>query len=139
MACLSATVELRGQADVNHTLAREDADRLFAYLQHLGVVHGTPSEPPPPLCVATPLAGAEVLVAPHPGVLVFLRAVGDDITAGEAVAQIIEPLGNTVTDIRASVAGRLYARHNLRWATTGLEVARVAGRQPIRSGHLLSP
>ena len=35
--------------------------------------------------------------------------------------------------------GVVYARHNLRWATSGLELCRVAGRTPIRSGNLLSP
>jgi hypothetical protein len=38
-----------------------------------------------------------------------------------------------------SIDGVLYARHNLRWATAGMEVCRVAGHTPIRSGNLLSP
>ncbi|EWS63826.1 hypothetical protein Y695_02941 [Hydrogenophaga sp. T4] len=33
----------------------------------------------------------------------------------------------------------VYARHNLRWATSGMEICRVAGATPIRSGNLLSP
>lgn len=139
LACLAATVELRGQADVDHTLARGDADRLLAYLRHLGVVRGNPGELPEALCQPTPLAGAEVLSAPHPGVLVYLRDVGDDIAAGDTVAQVVEPLAGTVTDLRASVSGRLYARHSRRWATTGLEVAHIAGTRPIRSGYLLGP
>jgi hypothetical protein len=41
--------------------------------------------------------------------------------------------------VTASINGVMYARHNLRWATTGFELCRIAGREPIRSGNLLSP
>jgi hypothetical protein len=40
-------------------------------------------------------------------------------------------------EIRSSIDAD--ARHNLRWATAGMEVCRVAGSTPIRSGNLLSP
>jgi predicted deacylase len=38
--CMAVTVELRGQQDVNHALAREDAERLYRYLQYRGVLAG---------------------------------------------------------------------------------------------------
>ena len=43
------------------------------------------------------------------------------------------------TAITTRIAGVVYARHNLRWATAGMEICRVAGNRPIRSGNLLSP
>ncbi len=44
VACLSATVELRGTADVSDKLNATDADNLFCYLQRRGVVAGDPGE-----------------------------------------------------------------------------------------------
>ena len=42
-------------------------------------------------------------------------------------------------DVTTRTDGVIYARHNLRWATSGMEICRVAGATPIRSGNLLSP
>lgn len=137
-ACASTTVELRGQADVRHDLAQADATAIAAYLVHLGVVAGTPPALPPLPCQPTPLAGTEVLTAPHAGVLVYLRLPGDDIAAGDVVAEIIHPVTGHATPIRASVNGVLYARHTVRWATTGLDVGKVSGHRRLRTGYLLS-
>jgi len=40
--------------------------------------------------------------------------------------------------LKSSVAGVLYARHLTRFATAGLEFARIAGAKAFRSGSLLS-
>ncbi len=136
--CASVTVELRGQADVRHDLAQADAAAIAAYLVHLGVVAGTPPALPPLACEPTPLAGTEVLTAPHSGVLTYLRLPGDDIAAGDVVAEVIHPVTGQTTPICASVNGVLYTRHIVRWATTGLDVGKVSGKHPLRSGYLLS-
>ncbi|MBY0466131.1 MAG: succinylglutamate desuccinylase/aspartoacylase family protein, partial [Burkholderiales bacterium] len=136
--CASVTVELRGQTDVRHDLAEADAAAIAAYLVHLGVVAGTPPALPPLACEPTPLAGTQVLTAPHAGVLTYLRQPGDDIAAGDVVAEVIHPVTGQTTPICASVNGVLYARHIVRWATTGLDVGKVSGKHPLRSGYLLS-
>ncbi|TSE21700.1 Succinylglutamate desuccinylase / Aspartoacylase family protein [Tepidimonas alkaliphilus] len=137
-ACASATVELRGEADVDHALAARDAEALVRYLQHLGVLAGDPGAPPPLRCTPTPLAGTEILRAPHPGVIVFLTPVGARLRPGEAVAEIIDPITGRVTTLASAHGGTLYARSRERYAVAGLEVAKVAGVRPIRSGDLLS-
>lgn len=137
-ACASVTVELRGQTDVRHDLATSDAQAIMAYLVHLGVLAGAAPTLPPLACAPTPLAGTEVLTAPHAGVLTFLREPGDDIAAGNVVAEVIDPVTGLTTPIRATVNGVLYARHIVRWATTGLDIGKVSGRTPMRSGNLLS-
>lgn len=137
-ACASATVELRGEADVSHDLARQDAQALFAYLQQLGVVHAAlPPALPPPACEPTPLAGSETLRTPVPGVLVFHVEPGQRLEAGEAVADVIDPVGDRVHVVRAGVAGVLYARVRDRYLHAGGEVGKVAGAIPFRSGNLL--
>lgn len=138
LACLAVTVELRGEADVNHELAQTDAASLLAFLAHRGVLRGEPPPLPPLPFPPTPLAGSETLRAPHPGLLVFVRPLGDWVNAGEPVCEIIDPLSAQVSPVCASVSGRLYARSPHRYATLGMDLAKVAGSTPFRQGELLT-
>lgn len=139
LACASTTVELRSQTDVSDELAAQDAQAIMNYLCERGVLAGTSPALPPALCEPTPLTATDDLHAPHPGVIVFQRQPGDVVKAGEVLAHIVDPLNRRRTPITTRTEGVIYARHNLRWATTGMEVCRVAGATPIRSGNLLSP
>ena len=136
-ACCSTTVELRGEADVGHAWGRADASAIFGYLQHLGVAAGTPPALPELGCAATPLAGAQFVKSPVPGVLVFAAKPGDRLALGELVAEIIDPINNTVHALRAEVPGVMYARTNERYATPGDDLANIAGSVPFRTGNLL--
>lgn len=138
IACVDTTVELRGQADVSHEHAASDAQAILDYLQHEGVVSGQAPAPPPLRCQATPLAGSENIVAPHAGLIVFARSPGDRLEKGDLVCEIIDPLADRVTPVRASVSGVLYARTHLRYATRGMDLADIAGSTPFRTGWLLS-
>jgi len=137
---VSVTVELRGQRDVTHELAEHDAQAIIEYLTHRGVIDGTAAELPPLEFAATPLAGNEPLVAPVSGVVVFRpeAKVGAWVDAGTEIADIVDPLTDQVVTVKNTVAGVLYARHSARFATAGLEVARVAGAKAYRTGSLLS-
>ncbi len=139
LGCASSTVELRGQTDVSDELASQDARAILSYLQHLGIVGGAAPALPPARCEPTPLSGTEALSAPHPGVIDFVASVGERVAVGQLLARLIDPVAPKETEIRSHVAGIVYARHNLRWATAGQEICRVAGSTPIRSGNLLSP
>jgi predicted deacylase len=67
-ACHSTTIELRGEAQVQHDLATQDAQAIAAFLRGLGVLRDAPATAPPaPLCAATPLAGSQTLYANTPG------------------------------------------------------------------------
>lgn len=139
LGCASTTVELRGMADVNTATAQQDAQAIFCFLQAEAVVSGSPAQPPAALCEATPLAGTESVVAPHAGVIAFACQPGDVVRAGQVLAEVVDPLSGQSSAVKSGTDGVLYARHNLRWATTGFELCRIAGREPIRSGNLLSP
>jgi predicted deacylase len=139
--CASATVELRGEANVSHGLARQDAQALFAFLEHSGVI--TTASPPalPALpCTPTPLSGSQTLHSPVPGVLVFLAAPGARLAVGDVVAEVIDPTAAghaRVHSVRAEVAGILYATVRERYVVAGGEVGKIAGATPFRSGNLL--
>ena len=136
--CASTTVELRGQTDVRHDLAQADAAALLAYLTLLGAVAGPAPDVPALPCQPTPLAGTQVLMAPHSGVLTYLKHPGDDIAVGDVVAEVIHPATGQTSPVVSTVNGVLYARHIVRWATTGLEVGKISGAQAFRTGPLLS-
>ncbi|MFL6711089.1 MAG: succinylglutamate desuccinylase/aspartoacylase family protein [Massilia sp.] len=138
MACLSTTVELRGEMDVNYDLAKQDAAALMGFLAHAGVITGALPPLPEPLGEATPLEGVEPLVAPHHGVLVFTQPLGARLEAGATVADLIDPVSGAVTPIRTTVPGVFFARTAHRHLLRGMAVGKIAGAKAFRAGKLLS-
>jgi uncharacterized protein len=137
-ACVAVTVELRGEADVAHELAQRDAQALVDYLAWQGVIAGPPAALPPARCAATPLAGSIPVNAPHGGVVVYLREPGAVVAAGERLADLVEPMTGRVTPLLSPVDGVFYARETRRFVPAGAGVLRVAGREPLRQGNLLT-
>ena len=88
--------------------------------------------------LARPLAGSFPVVAPVGGVLVFIAAIGQELRAGDTVAEVIDPVSGSVTTLPAPVDGLLYARESKRLAVAGMRVAKVAGHVALRTGKLLS-
>ena len=137
-ACVAVTVELRGEADVAHEFAERDAQALIDYLAWHGVIAGKPDALPPARCDATPLAGSMPVSAPHGGVVVYVRDVGAKVAAGEHLADLIEPMTGLVTPLLSPVDGVFYARETRRFVPAGAGVLRVAGREALRAGKLLT-
>jgi len=137
MACTGVTVELRGEMDVRYELAEGDARALLQYLAHRGVLD-IPLDPlPAPLSEPTPLEGVEPLVAPHSGVLVFLKKLGDRVQAGDALADIVNPVSGQVSTLRCTQSGVLFASTAHRHLLRGMHVCKVAGEVANRTGNLL--
>lgn len=137
-ACVAVTVELRGERDVAHEFAMPDAEAILQYLAWRGFIADPPSHLPELACEPTPLAGSIPVLAPQGGVLVHARPLGSTVRRGELVAEIVDPLGGTVTQLESPADGVLYARESRRFVTAGTRVCKIAGREPVRSGKLLS-
>jgi uncharacterized protein len=138
-SCLAATIELRGEGDVTHELAVRDAEAIIGYLHHLGAIRLDPApELPLSVCEPTPLAGSMPLHAPHGGVLVFLRDVGVRVQRDEPLAEIIDPITGLSSVLTSPVDGLFFARERKRFAVAGMPVGKVAGREALRQGSLLS-
>lgn len=135
----AVTVELRGVADVDHGLARDDCQALIDYLIRLGAIDGQAPPLPALLNSPTPLAGVEPVVSPVGGLIVFCAQVGDYLEAGQILAEIIDPITDHVTPVACTHAGLLYVRSVRRMATAGMTIAHVAGPRAYRQGYLLSP
>jgi predicted deacylase len=134
-ACLSATIELRGTADVDDDLAAGDADNLYRFFQRRGLIAGDPGLPPKALCDATPLDGVDYVVAPSAGIVTYLKAPGDRIEAGETVAILIDPAAENPATARIALksktAGTLFGRHLMKFAIPGERICTVAGAEPL--------
>ena len=137
-ACCTTTIELRGELDVTHPYAQQDAAAIVDYLKYIGVVQETAPPALPDLrCQPTPLAGSETLRAAKPGVVVFAAEVGQRLRAGDLVAEVIDPIENTALRVVAGVDGVFYARIRDRYVTAGCELGKIAGAVPFRTGQLL--
>lgn len=136
-ACLAATVELRGLADLSHEMAGQDADNIVTFLTRRGLIRGQVPELPALPREATPLSGVEHIKAPGPGVVVFFKTAGEAVAAGDVVAEIINPLAGAsrerVYPIKATTDGIVFARCVDRFARPGRILAKIAGRKPLKN------
>lgn len=138
LGCLAVTVELRGATDVDHAMAERDADALIEFLRHRGVAADMPPAPLPELLAdATPLAGSQNVIAPTSGVIAWLRQPGDQVRQGDVVADVVDAISGRVTPLTSPADGVMYARETPRFCTAGMRLAKVAGREAVRTGKLL--
>lgn len=137
-ACAAITIELRGETDVNHQLAQQDAQAIIAYLQSLGHISGAVRALPEARCVATPLEGVDPILAEQAGILVFTKSLGDHVEKGEMVGDIVDPISGLNHPLVAQTSGILFARLARRYVHAGMRVAKIAGNVAFRSGNLLS-
>jgi predicted deacylase len=137
-ACLAATVELRGQTDVNHEFGAEDAGNLFTFLKRRGFIKGRAPTIPSLKNEATPLRGLAYVKAPVPGVVVFLKKPGQLIKKGETILEIVDPLGrkgtpDRITPVKSPSNGLLLSTTLDRYARPGRTLALVAGKKPMEN------
>lgn len=139
LGCFGATVELRGEADTSHAMARQDADGLCTFLAHWKFVHNAAAALPAALCAATPLSGSEPITAPCSGIVVFHRKPGDAVASGDLICDLVDAATGVVTPLHCKSGGVLYARTSTRWASPDKRLAKIAGTSLARTGKLLSP
>ncbi|HWA43422.1 MAG TPA: succinylglutamate desuccinylase/aspartoacylase family protein [Hypericibacter adhaerens] len=142
-ACLSGTIEYRGQADTGDEINRPDAEALFRFLQRRGLIAGDPGPLPRPLCEATRLDATEVLRTPVAGIVCYRKALGDRVAKGEVIAEILDPLAQGPSPARlaleAGTDGLILTRRQHKMVRPGDCVAKIVGTEPLasRRGYLL--
>ncbi|SOE17063.1 hypothetical protein SAMN05877838_1950 [Hoeflea halophila] len=123
------TVELRGQNDVDVTLARKDAEGLYRFLQGRGVV-AADTTPAPALkagFVGKPIRHVDMVTAPAGGTLLFHVAPGDRVEAGQLLAEIITNPGckGGSVEVRAPQAGYVLTRRIRRFIRMGDNLLKI--------------
>lgn len=139
--CVSATLELRGQSDVNAELAESDARALFCSLQRQGFISGQPKPLPAPLCTPTPDNTFEVIRAPITGVLSYAVSLGDTVKTGDLVAWIIDLDAENPVDgkvpVRAGTDGFVLATNLMKYAMAGWSIGKISGNRPLREDQTI--
>lgn len=141
LGCFACTVELRGQGDVDDTLAARDAAALYRFLQGCGVIGGAVEAALEYRGATVPLEGVDVVRSPGHGLLVYRRMLGTRVAAGEVIAELVDPerVGRR-TPIRANTDGLLFTRARDKLARPGQSIAKIAGAVPLdyrKAGSLL--
>ena len=131
-ACLSATIEFRGQHDVNHALGEADANNLYRFLVRQGVISGRAGKLPRLKAEATPMGGMDVGYCPRPGILVYHLAKGSRVSKGTPVCEVIDPADARGPKARVQMVARtdgiLFSRKlDGRIAWPGMVAFRIAG------------
>lgn len=140
-SCFAATVELRGEQDVSHSLAMQDAKALFEYFCRINMIVSDDTLPvlAKSLCDPTPLAGSITVCAEQAGVIAYNVAPGMVVSAGDLLCEVIDPINAGVHQVNSPIDGVVYARSMKRYAVCGAALVKIAGRDELRSGNLLGP
>ena len=140
---LTTVIELRGYTDAFDELAAKDAAALYRFLQRRGAVAGDAGPPPNLTCVAAPFEATGIVASPVAGVVAFKRDLGDEVSEGDLIAEIVDVSSNDGetcrTPIYANTSGRLFTRCLIKIVRPGTTLAKIQGTEPIpsRTGYLL--
>ena len=131
-ACLSATVEYRGQHDVTHALGESDASNLYRFLVRRGLISGRAGRLPRLKAEATPIGGMDVGYSPKTGILTYHVPKGTRVRKGDVVCEVIDPMDargpKARTQVLARTDGIVFSRRpNGRLAWPGMVLFRIGG------------
>jgi predicted deacylase len=141
---LTSTIEFRGQADVHDELASQDARGLFRFLQRRGLIAGDPGPLPELKAKVANLDACEILRTPKAGIIAYRKREGDVVTAGDVIAEIVDPLADDPKkariELRCQAAGPILSTRAMKAVAAGDSVAMVIGDRalPNPTGLLLS-
>jgi predicted deacylase len=143
IACESATLEYRGQADTHDALGKLDAQGLFDFFAGRGLVDMPVSGPavgsPPPV----PFEATEVLRTDAPGLLAYRVELGDKVKVGDVVVDLIAMDGPEAfiarRPIHAGTDGIILSRASAKFVAAGSSIAKIVGDKvlPSRAGGYL--
>ncbi len=137
-AVFASTVEYRGQFDVDDGLAAQDAAGLMTFLAAIGAITGWNHAPAKDETVYLPLGGAAEIYAPQGGVVTWAVAVGAQVTEGQVLGHVTDPVARRRLPVVSPVAGMLFRTELWRSCLRGQSLAHVAGEIVVRRGDLLS-
>jgi len=139
----TATLEYRGRADSFDSIGRQDADGLFGFFAGRGLVAADPGARPAPAPAPTPFEATEVLRVDAPGLLAYRVELGDRVSKGQPIADLIAMDGPDAflarRPILAGTDGFVLSRVSGKYVTRGAGIAKIVGTNilPARAGAYL--
>jgi len=144
MASATATLEYRGKADSFDELGMADAKALFSFFAGRDLIAANPGPAPTPAPAPVPFEATEVLRVDAPGLLAYRVALGDRVSKGQPVADLIAMDGPDAflarRPILAGTDGLILSRLSAKYVTRGTSLAKIVGTEPLPAragGYLL--
>lgn len=151
MPCFSSTVELRGQGDVDDVINAQDAANLYRYLVQIGVVQdedvgliAAQTASVPAQSISKLLTAVDTIIAPSAGLVVYKKALGEAVKAGDVVAELIDitqpPSASPRIPLVANTDGIVFTQITNNLVRPGHTVVKIVGDTPLtyRQGNLLA-
>ncbi len=135
-ACLAGTVEFRGQGDVSDELGEVDGRALYRILAHRGFIAEDPGATPKALCEGTDLSATQWIKSPGYGILAYKAALGERVTKGQLIAELIDPAaapGAARRQMLAATDGIVLSRRYSKFVCAGQTVCKIVGKTPLPS------
>lgn len=138
LACHSATLEYRGQFDTFDTLNKDDAERLYGFLQSQGLIGGELIRARPAATPAgTDLAATEMTRVQQAGLLAYKVQLGDTVKKGDVLADLISLEGDGAfverMPILAGTDGVIISRNIHKYVWPGCSIAKIVGKEKLES------
>lgn len=131
--CFAATLELRGQKDVDERLARRDAQGILAFLEQQGFLRNSGARAQANDLGVTTINVDQVKVvsATGNGLVVYHRELGDQLRQGDHLADLVKLDGDGPErqPILAPADGLLFSRTQNYIAYPGSQLAMIATRE----------
>ncbi|MEJ5018424.1 succinylglutamate desuccinylase/aspartoacylase family protein [Ochrobactrum vermis] len=127
------TVEFRGLTDVYADMGKGDAEGLYKFLVHRGVIRDESVKLDLDYKgLISPLSNVEMVRAPQGGMVFFHVEPGDQVEAGAKLVTIVTVPGEPEHDIvmTAPQAGRILTRRSLRYVRRGDDLLKLLGAKP---------
>jgi predicted deacylase len=142
-AAETATLEYRGRADSFDSIGRDDAAGLFGFFASRGLIEAAPGPKPDPAPAPTRFEATEVLRVDAPGLLAYRVELGERVSKGQPIADLIAMDGPEAylarRPILAGTDGFVLSRVMGKYVTRGASVAKIVGTDvlPARAGAYL--
>lgn len=142
IGCQAVTVELRGFIDVADDIAQADADAMINVLRRRGYLKGEAKPAPEPLCQPTRFDACDIVRTPQFGVIVYHAELGERVTRGQPLADIVSPPSENGPDritLHAGTEGVVVTRRLKKLVAANQVIVKIAGSEPLdhRKGYLL--
>lgn len=136
VACQAYTFEMGGVLDVEPKQAARYAQGFLRYLRRIGCIEG--SAPRSRGNEVEDFKEFEMLDSPAGGILLYPQALGDWVSPGDVIAEIVDPsspdLDAAPVQIKASMKGCVVSRRLSRQVAFGDFVIMLGGHEKPKSG-----
>jgi len=134
---VSCTLEFRGRFDTFDKLNRQDADNLYGYFQAEGLITGRLIGRKGQAAAATDLRATEYLRAPRAGLLAYCVELGDEVSKGDRIAELVLLDGDDAfierIPLLAGTTGRVISRASTKYVWRNASIAKIVGSEILES------